>query len=85
MNAYTERFIGSVRRECFACVIPLGERHLRQILHDYLDHYHTERNHQGLDNNLVTAPALHNAADSGRVLCRRRLGGVLNFYYRDAA
>ena len=85
LNAYAERFIGSVRQECLARVIPLGERHLRQILHDYADHYHTERNHQGLQNKLITATADDHAATSGRVLRRRRLDGVLNYYYRDAA
>jgi transposase InsO family protein len=35
LNAYAERWIGSVRRECLARVIPLGERHLRQIIHEY--------------------------------------------------
>jgi hypothetical protein len=37
-----------------ARVIPLGERQLRQILHEYADHYHTQRNHQGLGNKLIT-------------------------------
>jgi hypothetical protein len=45
LNAYAERFVGSVRRECLARVIPLGERHLRQIVQDYVAHYHAERNH----------------------------------------
>jgi len=36
--------IGSVRCACLARVIPLGERHLRQIIREYLAHYHTERN-----------------------------------------
>jgi putative transposase len=85
LNAYAERFIGSVRRECLARVIPLGERHLRQILHEYVDHYHTERNHQGLRNELITASAVDDAAMSGNVLRRRRLGGVLNYYHSDAA
>jgi putative transposase len=47
LNAYAERWIGSVRRECLARVIPLGERHLRQIVQQFVDHYHQERNHQG--------------------------------------
>jgi putative transposase len=84
LNAYAERFIGSARRECLARVIPLGERHLRNLLHEYVDHYHTERNHQALGNKLIDAMAV-NAATSGRVVRRRRLGGVLNFYHRDAA
>jgi transposase InsO family protein len=84
LNAYAERFIGSVRRECLARVIPLGESHLRHILHEYVDHYHTERNHQALDNKLIGA-ASTDAAESGKVVRRKRLGGVLNFYHREAA
>jgi putative transposase len=65
-------------------VIPLGEKHLRTILSEFLAHYHLERNHQGLDNDLLTPrPANANADRSLR--CRERLGGVLNFYHRDAA
>ena len=84
LNAYAERWIGSIRRECFAKVIPLGERHLRQIVREYVDHYHGERPHQSRGNKLI-APMNDNAAVSGRVVRRKRLGGLLNFYHRDAA
>ena len=84
LNAYAERWIGSIRRECFAKVIPLGERHLRQIVHEYVVHHHEERNHQGLGNQLIS-PANHYAATSGRIVRRPRLGGVLNYYHREAA
>lgn len=84
MNAYAERWIGSVRRECLARVIPLGERHLRQIVREYVTHYHAERNHQSLGNKLVE-PMNDNAAMSGSVRRRQRLGGVLNYYQRAAA
>jgi putative transposase len=68
-----------------ARVIPLGERHLRHLLHEYAEHYHVERNHQSLGNKLITATAADCAATSGKVLRRTRLGGVLNHYFRDAA
>jgi len=84
LNAYAERWIGSIRRECLSRVIPLGERHLRQIVQQFVDHYHQERNHQSLGNKLI-APTNDNAATSGRVVRRQRLGGVLNFYHREAA
>jgi putative transposase len=85
LNAYAERWIGSVRRECSRRVIPLGERHLRQLVREYVEHYHGERPHQSLGNKLI-APVNDNAALSGRVLRRQRLGGVLNYYYhREAA
>ena len=84
LNAYAERWIGSVRRECLARVIPLGERHLRQIIQEYVEHYHRERSHQSLSNQLITATN-DNAAVGGPALRRQRLGGVLNFYHREAA
>ncbi len=50
LNAFAERFVRSIKSECLAQIIPLGERHLRNTVADYTEHYHTERNHQGLDN-----------------------------------
>ena len=84
LNAFAERWVGSIQRECLAHVIPLGERHLRELVREFTAHYHTERSHQSLDNKLIT-PGNDNAAISGRVVRRQRLGGVLNFYRREAA
>ena len=84
LNAYAERFVLSARRECLNEVIPFSEKHLREIVCEFMEHYHRERNHQGLDNRLVEA-TLANTPNSGPIKCRERLGGVLNFYYRDAA
>ena len=84
LNAYAERFVLSARRECLNRIVPLGERHLRKIVFEFVDHYHRERNHQGLENRLIEA-TLASAPNAGPTKCRERLGGVLNFYYRDAA
>jgi hypothetical protein len=62
----------------------LGERHLLQLVAEFVAHYHAERNHQGIGNKLVV-PMNENAAMSGRVARRQWLGGVLNYYHRDAA
>ncbi|MFC1642294.1 integrase core domain-containing protein [Myxococcota bacterium] len=83
LNAFAERFVRSIRDDCLRRVIPLGERHLRRMIAEYVEHYHRERNHQGLDNQLIMAPAA-NENVVGSVLCRERLGGTLRFYYRDA-
>jgi len=48
LNAHAERFIRSIRQECLNRTIPLGERHLRQLVHEYVAHYNAERNHQGI-------------------------------------
>jgi hypothetical protein len=81
-NAYTERFVGSIKEECLNRIIPLGERHLRHALHEFLVHYHRERNHQGVGNTLIDAaiPGL----GGGTVQRRKRLAGLLSYYRRAA-
>jgi hypothetical protein len=74
----------SVREEVLHHTIIMGEESLRVVLTQYLAHYHAERNHQGLDNQLI-APASDVGSCSGHVRRRARLGGLLNYYYRDAA
>lgn len=66
-------------------MIPLGERHLRNLISEYLIHFHQERNHQGLDNRLIEPLAANTNSGKGVVRRRERLGGVLNYYYRKAA
>ena len=85
LNAYAERFVRSVKDECLRRVIPLGERHLRHVLTQYVEHYHGERNHQGLGNQLIEPLPANSNAGEGAVRRRERLGGVLNYFYRDAA
>ena len=84
LNAFAERFVLSARTERLGRVIPLGEKHLRTILSEFLAHYHLERNHQGLGNELLT-PLPANSNTSGSVRCRERLGGTLNYYCPNAA
>jgi hypothetical protein len=52
-NPHAERFVRSIKDECLCGVIPLGERHLRRTIAEFIEHYHRERNHQGLDNELI--------------------------------
>jgi putative transposase len=84
---HAERFVGSIRRECLNRVIPLGERHLRVLVAEYVEHYNLERNHQGLCNRLIGAGGVAPADDvvAGAVRRRERLGGLLSFYDREAA
>ena len=84
LNAYAERFVRSIKSECLYQIIPLGERHLRQAVKEFTEHYHVERNHQGLDNELIDDQRGAGSMD-GDVEGRERLGGVLNYYYRRAA
>ena len=87
LNAYAERFVLSIKSECLRRVIPLGERHLHLLVAEYVEHYHLERNHQGLDNMLIDRVEKRAANDNSTtpIRCRERLGGTLRYYYRDAA
>ena len=84
LNAYAERFVRSIKSECLAKTIPLVERHLRNTVAEYIEHYHTGRNHQGLDNQLILKSRT-GIPVKGKVACRERLGGLLHYYYRRAA
>ena len=54
LNAYCERFIRSIKEEALGHMVILGEPALSYMIHQYLAHYHAERNHQGLANQLIT-------------------------------
>ena len=82
-NAHAERFVRSVREECLDRIIPFGERHLRRSLAEFVAHYHGERNHQGLGNELIDGPLRRHAG--GTVRRRQRIGGLLSYYYYCAA
>ena len=78
LNADAERFVRSIKEECLSRVVPLGEGHVRLLVGEYVEHYHRERNHQGLDNQLLQRPPppVSLAADVQR---RERLGGIAQF------
>jgi putative transposase len=84
LSAYAERFVRSIKGECLRHIVPLGERHLRAVLREFVEHYHAERNHQGLGN-VIPFPSHDSASSIGRIRRRERLGGVLSFYERSAA
>ena len=82
-NAYAERFVRSIKEECLNRIVPLGERHLRRALAEYCAHYHGERNHQGLGNELIDRQPSQRTR--GPVRRCQRMGGILSHYYRSAA
>jgi transposase InsO family protein len=84
LNAHAERFVRSIKDECLNRMIFFGERSLRRATQEFAAHYHTERNHQGLDNRLIESDGRAGSA-IGRVTCRERLGGMLRLYRRAAA
>jgi len=65
-------------------MIFIGQASLRRAAAEYMEHYHAERNHQGLENQLIQMPAAV-TANHGAIHCHARLGGTLNFYYGEAA
>jgi putative transposase len=82
-NAYAERFVGTVRRECLDWILIVGRRQLERVLRVYIDHYNHHRPHRGLG--LVSPqpqpiPRLADPPDPLRVKRRDRLGGLIHEY-----
>jgi putative transposase len=65
-------------------MILFGESSLRNSVREFMAHYHGERNHQGLGNQLIF-PIESIAKKTGTIRKRQRLGGTLNYYCREAA
>ena len=84
LNAYAERFVRWIKEECLNRMLFIGQASLRRAVDEYLAHYHRERNHQGVENRLLQL-ATAAATANGSIRSRMRLGGMLNFYYREAA
>ena len=84
LNGYMERFMRSIKEECLRKLIFFGEGSLRNAVSEYLTHYQGERNHQGLGNRLIE-PSDEVKQAGGELQSRERLGGMLRYYYRDAA
>jgi transposase InsO family protein len=84
LNPNLERFMRSIKEECLERMIFFGEKSLQHAVADFLAHYHQERNHQGLNNQLLQ-PGNEVGHTAGDVACRERLGGMLRYYYRQAA
>ena len=83
-SAHIERFHGSFKREVAHQMIFLGEAHLRRSINEYLESYHREQNRQGLaGKDIVPGPEI--GSSEGKIRRRERLGGMLNYYYREAA
>jgi transposase InsO family protein len=83
MNSFAERFVLSAKFECLNRLFLFGCAHLERCLAEYSDHYHEQRPHQGLGNELITAPP-ENESRTSDVLVRDRLGGLLRSYHRAA-
>jgi putative transposase len=83
-NAYVERVIGSIRRECLDHVVVLNERHLRRVLISYQDYYHSSRTHLSLAKDCPD-PRLVRPPSHGKVIAIAQVGGLHHRYDRLAA
>jgi transposase InsO family protein len=83
-NAYAERVIGSIRRECLDHVVVIGERHLLGIRSKYVDYYNRTRTHLSLAKD-APEPRSAQARSQGRVVEVPRMGGLHHEYLRRAA
>jgi putative transposase len=77
--------VRSVKEGCLARMILFGEASLRYALRQYLEHFHSERNHQGNSNALLFPAVSQGLACESPIQCRERLGGLLKYYERKAA
>lgn len=84
LNAYAERYVRTIKESCLDRMILMGEGSLRRAIREFVIHYHTERNHQSLGNKIIR-PEFAAFPPAGEVHCRKRLGGMLRYYYRQAA
>jgi transposase InsO family protein len=83
LNAFAERFVRSIKSECLNRMIFFRQASLHHAASQFMAHYHAERNHQGLENRLLRpAPPI---TPSHALHRRQRLGGMLNYYHREAA
>ncbi|HUC73711.1 MAG TPA: integrase core domain-containing protein, partial [Vicinamibacterales bacterium] len=74
LNAFAERFVETAKSECLERMVLLGEPHLRAAVRAFMHHYHEERPHQGLGNELIAPKTT--VIGTGRIECRQRLGGL---------
>jgi putative transposase len=83
-DAHIERCMRSLKEDCLERLILFGEESSRNAVGEFVVRYHTERNHQGLQN-LLIQPGIEANRSEGGIEYRSRLGGMLRHYYRKAA
>ena len=86
-NPHAERFVKTIKYECLNHFVFFGERHVRHVINEFVEHYSAERFHQGVGGQLVRrrADTANDNGTAGPVVCRSRLGSLLNYYHREAA
>jgi transposase InsO family protein len=80
LNAFAERFVRTIKESCLERLILNGESSLHRATSQFVLHYRRERNHQGQENKSIR-PEFTSFPTAGAIKCRRRLGGLLNYYH----
>jgi putative transposase len=84
-NAFAERFVGTLRRECLDHILILGEDHLRRVLAEWVPYFNAGRPHQGIGQRIPSQPGLpDHTAPGGPIVARPVLGGLHHDYRRAA-
>jgi putative transposase len=83
-NGYAERWVGSLRRDCLDHVIAINEQQLRRVIHEYVEYYHADRTHLGLDKDTPDGRELE-PPEVGKIVALPRVGGLHHRYTRRAA
>ncbi len=81
-NGFSERWIDSLRRDCLDHVIPINERQLRRVIRSYVDYYHADRTHLGLEKDAPEERPVE-PREMGKVVAFPRVGGLHHRYTRE--
>jgi putative transposase len=84
LNAYAESCVRNIKRECLSKMILFGERHVRHVAEQYVEHYNLERPHSDIDHHVPGQPEEPLPCD-GPIVCHQQLDGLLKSYHRQAA
>jgi transposase InsO family protein len=80
LNAFAKRWVRSVKEECLSRLVLFGEASLKRAAAEYVQHYHSERPHQGKGNLLLFPKQNRSQPQRRRIVRKQRLGGLLNYY-----
>ncbi len=81
-NGFAERWIASLRKDCLDHVIPISECQLRRVIQSYVDYYHADRTHLGLEKDSPEERSIERR-EMGEVVAFRRVGGLHHRYTRE--
>jgi len=81
-NPYAERWIGGLRQDCLDHVIALNEDQLRRVVRSYVDYFHEDRTHLGLEKD-TPAPRAVEPTSNGKIVALPRVGGLHHRYSRE--